>query len=69
MAGRLRRSTGMTPASSAPLRRLVLGAVLALVLAGGAGNAAAAVYCVERDADVVAGHAVHDGVRRCVPGP
>ena len=42
---------------------------LVLLLAAGAPAVADSVYCVERDPDVVAGIHLHDGIRRCVPGP
>ena len=53
------RSRGMT--------RLLLAACAALALTAPAADAA--VYCVDRDPDVVLGHRLHEGVSRCVPGP
>lgn len=49
------------------LRRCLALSVLAAVAAAPA--AGAATYCVERDRDYVLGRPVHDGLRRCVPGP
>jgi hypothetical protein len=52
------------------MTRLLLAPLLALAVAAPlAGAASAAVYCVERDADTVLGHRLHDGVSRCVPVP